>query len=85
VELRHAECVDGTCQFVLRIDDHCHAGNFDQRSYDCSLSDDEILAMAYPRSDAASGYCHCDDGGGQRCVCCGAASQCTEDECDGGT
>lgn len=48
VEARHAECTNEQCRVVLRVGDRCFA-DFTPRpggsSYDCSLSDDEILEM----------------------------------------
>lgn len=48
VEVRSSTCEDDTCHHVLRIEDTCYADySFESgRSFDCKLSDAEILARA---------------------------------------
>lgn len=55
-EARTATCTEsGACRIVLRIEDRCYA-SFSQlaKAYDCALSDEEILADAYPETTPAS-------------------------------
>lgn len=49
-EARHAECVEGYCRVVRRVEDRCFVGFGDvgDEPYDCALSDDEILGRAFP-------------------------------------
>lgn len=55
-EIRTARCDCGECRSVVRIDDRCIADQDIYTAYDCSLSDDEILAQA----DANPGVCPCE-------------------------
>lgn len=67
-EVRSASCNDsGACRNVVRIEQRCFAQvGPAQNSYDCALSDGEILELAYP--DAATAQCdenECDAGSAQ--------------------
>lgn len=49
-EARHAECVEGSCRVIRRVEDRCFVGFGDvsDTAYDCALSDEEILGRAFP-------------------------------------
>lgn len=55
-EVRSAGCTDnGYCRIVLRIEEQCYASfSPTTKAYDCGLSDEEILADAYPPSAPSS-------------------------------
>jgi len=55
VELRHAECKQGSCRNVFRIADKCYVGHLrlGPKTYDCSLSDEQILAQVDAEAAAA--------------------------------
>jgi len=75
-EVRSATCTDrGECRVVHRIEDRCYASfGYAVTVYDCALSDQEILADAYPEAPPSSCIADVCDGGAAVAVTLDAGS-----------
>lgn len=72
VDVRHATCVEQSCRIVVRVDDRCYTPSEGSvLGYDCALSDDSIIEMAYPpiapEPDAGAPRCRDGDAGARVC------------------